>query len=135
MTEMQAAPPMSGSNLPQKELEKEKIVPKVKKPSPQLKKRHRLYLIAVLLIVLFFAVGIGLGFYLSQEKQPFSQLMPLVSPSPSPETTVSPSPSSRPTGLEGRLDGFEEKLEKIDLKEEDLLPPFLDSDIRFESKE
>jgi len=135
MTEMQGAPPMGGANLPPKEMEKEEIKPEVKKASPQQKKRQRLLFLAGLLIALFFALGIGLGFYFSQNTKPVVEPLPSASPSPSPEIVATPTPSPAATGFQGRLESFEQKLDETDLKEEKLIPPVLDFDIRFKSKD
>ena len=132
MTEMQEVPPMGGENLPLKELEKQEIISEVK-PSYQQKKRRKFYLIAVLLIFLFFSIGIGLGFYLSQETKSLPKPSPSALLLPSPQITVSPSPSPSPSpgGMIGKLESFEKKLDETDLKEEKLIPPVLDFNIRF----
>lgn len=128
MTEMQETPPMSGNNLPVKELKTEKK-PETKKVK---KEKKRIYFIFILLIILFFTIGIGLGFYLKQKND--KELLPVPSPLPlvEPSPLASPSPSPIPEGIEGKIVEFERKLKEADLKEEDLSPPILDFDIRFE---
>ena len=128
---MQEAPPMSGDNLPAKELKTEKK-PETKKVK---KEKKRIYLIFTLLIILFFTIGIGLGFYLKQKNDKELLPVPSLSPSVEPSPLASPSPSPVPEGMEGRIVEFERKLKETDLKEEDLSPPALDFDIRFKIKD
>jgi cytoskeletal protein RodZ len=134
MTEMLDTPPMSGGNLPLKEIKKEEGV-REEKTGKNAKKRKPVYLVFIFLIILFFTGGIALGFYLKQQQTQAPP--PSFSPLPSVEPTreISPSPSVSPQGLEARLNEFERQLKETDLKEEQLSPPALDFNIRFEIEE
>jgi len=130
MTKNLEAPPMSGNNLPVRELKAEKSPAELEQTA---KNKWLSYLLIGLLIVLFFCGGLGLGVYLNQKDKGE------VLASPSPEVKASPviQPSSSPQaeGFSRRLEQFEENLEEVDLKEEQLLPPLLDYKIRFEIEE
>ena len=136
MTEIEKTPPMSGENLPLKELKTEKK-PETKEEIAVFKakkEKKRIYFIFIILLILFFAIGIGLGVYLKQ-KNDKSDPLPL--PSPLVEASPAATPSASPVaeGIERRLAGFKKKLEEVDLKEEDLFPPVLDFKIRFKVKD
>ena len=133
MTEIEKTPPMSGDNLPLKELKTEKK-PETKLSLAKARKgKKRVYFVFIPLLILFFISGIGLGFYFKQ-KNDKSELLLLPSPSVEPSPIASPSPSPIPEGIKGRINAFKKKLEEIDLKEEDLSPPVLDFKIRFKIK-
>ena len=136
MTEIEKTPPMSGDNLPLKELKTEKK-PETKEELAVFKakkQKKRIYFIFTILLILFFIIGIWLGFYFKQKNdKPVS--LPLPSPSVELSPIVSPSPSPLPEGIEGRIDAFKKKLEEVDLKEEDFSPPVLDFKIRFKIKD
>jgi len=130
---MTDAPPMSGADLPLKELKiEEKPKEEVKRKKAQ-KREKKIYLGFILLLIFFFIGGISLGFYLKQKND--QVLVPSPSPSPlvKPSPTISPSPSPEAHGLQTRLNVFEKKLKEIDLKEKSLLPPVLDFKIRFKT--
>jgi len=125
------APPMSGENLPFKELKPEGNIKAGEKEIAK-KAKKKLYLIFFLLLVIFFVGGIFLGLFLKQKDNQAETISPSPSPAQEAEIAVSPSPSPAPTGLKGKIDALGEKLEKVDLKEEKVIPPKLDFNIRFD---
>ncbi len=141
MIEM-SPPPISGETPPPaRELKAEKEAkppkpvklrnnPKIKLIKNKLKSKN--FLLFIILLVVFFLGGIVLGLYLKRKNG--KQALPSPSPSPTIEPSPSPSPSPLSEGLEGKLMQFEEHLEEVDLKEEELTPPALDFDIRFKVK-
>lgn len=121
--EIVEAPPMSGDNIPAKELRAEESASKFKKMG------WKFYLPVGLLILVVFLLGIGLGMRSYKGKE-----VPQVVPSPSVSALpiFSPSPQAPANTIEARIERFEKQLQEIDLKEEQLAPPMLDFDIRFE---
>lgn len=125
MTEASDIPPMSGDNLPLKEM---KAQPQPKPVKPETKKNNGLYVLFILLCLLMFLAGIGTGIYFKMQKK----TAPVASPSPSPTHIQEASPSAQPgLDLTKRLEDFEQRLNEADLQEEDLLPPQLDFKLRF----
>lgn len=120
-----SAPPISGDNPPLKEL----------KPDfdPKAVKKHgfAFYLLIVILLLIFFSIGIFLGFGLKKNNGLKEEIIPEPTAEPS-AVEVLPLPTPLPAGLEGKIQGLKQKLEQVDLKEEQLNFPQLDFKIRFE---
>ena len=51
---------------------------------------------------------------------------------PSPSLAPTPSATLKPQGLEAQINEFQQKMQAVDLKENELTPPSLDFNIRFE---
>lgn len=128
MTEELEAPPMSGDNLPLKELKPEETKEELEK-----KKSKKISLKVILLIILF-SILLGIGISWLIEKRRKSAVLPSPSPAePSPSVTVLPSPTAE--DLEGRINNFKKNLDEVDLKETSLNFPDLDFDIRFKAED
>jgi len=124
------APPMSGGNLPLKELTENKP------PEQLLKKKRSKLLVIVIVLAIFFSIilGIMIGLLLKKEKQ--SAKRKSLSPSPSyflkeAEQTPPPSFLKDKDTLSEKINSLKENLENLDLKESALTPPLLDYKIRF----
>jgi hypothetical protein len=139
-------PPMSGETPPPiREAKAEKAPKPVKAPKPikkdkgqrvkliKAKLKSKPQIIFIALSIILFIVGIFLGLVLRRR----NGKQPVVTPSPSPmvESSPSPLPSASPKALEEKVNQFEQHLEEVDLKEEELTPPVLDFDIRFEVRQ
>jgi len=124
VTETGEAPPMSGESIPAKELKAE---------TEPIKEKHKrglkFWLFIGLFVLVFFVLGIILGISVYQgKKEP--EVVP--SPSPSPSPILKPSSTPDANSLEGRVNKFEKRLKETDFEEEQLSPPSLDFNIRFE---
>jgi len=125
MSEFQPVTPMSGNNVPAKELE-------IKKTPARSKNKKNLYLILILLAIVFFISGIFLGIHFSKKGLIAPTPTPFIEKStPAPKATATPQPTVVPGEMESKINSFEKKLKEADLKEEDLIPPALDFDLRF----
>lgn len=134
MSEDFEAPPMSGDNLPIRELKTEKEISEEKVEEKEtkttlFKDKRRLYLMVGGVIFLVFLMGLGIGFLLKNKKPQQGVL-------PTPQPTITPSPvatsSSWRQDLEDKIGKFEDDLKNVDLKESQFLPPILDFEMRFE---
>lgn len=132
-------PPMSGDNLPIRELKTQKESLEEKEETEEKKSKgissgdkRRFYTLVGLVIFLVFLMGLGIGLLLKNKKP-----QPVVLPTPQP--TIIPSPvatsSSWRQDLEDKIGKFENDLKNVDLKESQFLPPLLDFNIRFELKD
>jgi len=131
------APPMSGENVPFKEMEEEhppappaesEGLEKTPKPVDR-KKIKRLKMMMVVSIV-FFAIIIILlvAFLLKPKPEP----APLPSPSPSPSPIVTATPSAVGKNVVERIEALEKQVDALDLSETDLAFPILDFEINFD---
>lgn len=124
------APPMSGGDLPLKELGKEKI------EKPLLKKANSKLLLAAILLTIVFSLilGVMIGFLIRKKTQPRTTVSPNSSLKPQASTKPLVIPPELESNLGKKLDDFKKNLEEIDLKEVKLNPPLLDYKIRFKLK-
>jgi hypothetical protein len=127
MSEDFEAVPMSGENLPLKDMETPP--PDLEGPVKVVKSNSKLMILLIILVVLALIGGIYLGFNLNRAK-PIPELSPSVFVSPGPTPTSTPEPQN----LEEKIDKLHSDLEDLDLKESNMLPPSLDYKIRFKIK-
>lgn len=128
MSEEFEVPPMSGDNLPLKELK-----PKEMAEKPEERKNKRVPWLVILLIIIFsILLGVGIGLLIRKKNKQIS----LPSPSPAtPKPSVFTSPSAKPQNLDEMINNFKKNLDEVDLKESSFNPPALDFDIRFKAED
>lgn len=125
MTETPEVPPMSGDNLPLKELEPEKMLV----PEKPKKGLSQLLIIIVPVIVLSIIIGLVIGLIIKKEYQSLASPPPIAQrPSP-PSPVVSSSPDSK--DLKTKINDLKTSLDELEFVDVPLKPPVLNFDIRF----
>ncbi|MGI5828192.1 MAG: hypothetical protein ACOX6V_04210 [Patescibacteria group bacterium] len=124
------APPISGENVPYRELTPEMpSVPAVDPNAPKLKKGVNKILVIAFSIFGLFLLSLGGLLFINKK----------VEPTPTTQTTVSPVPvatqsavkTAVPVELSERISNLEKKINTVDLQELDLAYPKVEWDIRF----
>lgn len=130
-------PPMSGENVPFKEMEEEHPPAPVQQEAAEKtlaavdhKKIKKLKLMMIATVAIFAIVIIVLLTLLLKPKPAPSLPPPLPSPSPTPTAT----PSAVGRNVVERIEALEKQIEALDFTETDLSFPILDFNINFEKK-
>jgi len=127
-------PPISGENVPFKELpaEQPKVTPEpvepIVQPGTAPEKRMKLTIVGLAIALLIVLALLGAVLVSSRSKK-------TVKPLPSPTPIVAPTPEATSSGLpkniQDRRDALEKQINNLDLQETDLAFPALDFNVNF----
>lgn len=124
MSQEPETPPISGNDLPLKELKAEGI-----SHEPQKIKGSKNIMILSLAVAIFaLIIGLVIGILIVKQKQQPEEPMPS-GEIPPPSVFIEPTP--QPDDLEARISSFETELNQVEFEEQELTPPNLNFKIRF----
>ena len=124
MSQEPETPPVSGNDLPLKELKAEGM----SQEPIKIKGSKNVIILSSAVIVFALITGIVIGTLIIRQKRAIDE--PIISEdSPAPSAILEPTPE--PDNLDARISSFETELNKVEFDEQELTPPVLNFNISF----